>query len=127
MHKQKGFTFWSLTFTIGMIIVVSLLTMKLFPPYAEYFAVKKAINKLGSSGQLNQMSQPEIRRQYDNLTTVDSIEVVRPADLVISRSNSGDVVVTADYEVVIPLVANISALLTFHASTDNTLGKLSSE
>jgi Tfp pilus assembly major pilin PilA len=119
MNKQKGFTFWSMTFTIGVIVIVALLTIKLFPAYAEFFAIKKAINKLSDGGNLSNMDKREIQRAFEMSSNIDDFKSVKPTDLKIGRTSSGDTTVTADYEVVIPLVANISALLTFHASTDD--------
>jgi Tfp pilus assembly protein PilE len=119
MRKQKGFTFWSLTFTVGTIVIVALLTMKLFPAYSEFFAIKKAINRIASEGSLSNMEKHDIQRAFDRSSGIDDIRSIKPTDLKITRDKSGATVVTADYEVVIPLVANISALLTFHASTDD--------
>lgn len=119
MHKQKGFTFWSLTFTIGVIAVVALLTMKLFPAYSEFFAIKKAINRLAIEGNLASMDNRQIQLAFESSSNIDDFKSIKPTDLEIKRNSSGDTVVTVDYEVVIPLVANVSALLTFHASTDN--------
>ena len=119
MRKQQGFTFWSLTFTVGTIVIVALLTMKLFPAYSEFFAVKKAINRMASEGNLSNMEKSDIQRAFDRSSGIDDIRSVQPKDLKITRSSSGETVVTADYEVVIPLIANISALLTFHASTED--------
>lgn len=120
MHKQKGFTFWSLVFTVAVIFVLALLTMKLFPSYSEFFAIKKAVNRLKTEGSLNSMTKDEIRRAFDKSTGIEDIHSVKPADLEINKASSGDTVVSVDYEVVVPLVANVSALLTFHASTDDS-------
>ena len=121
MYKQKGFTFWSLAFTVFVIAIVALLTMKLFPAYSEFFSVKRAINRLKTEGSLSAMSKDEIRRAFETSSGIDDIHSVKPSDLEINKDKSGDTVVSADYEVVIPLVANVSALLTFHASTDDSL------
>lgn len=124
MHKQKGFTFWSLMFTVGTIVILALLTMKLFPAYAEYFAIKKAINRMATEGNLASMDKREIQNAFDKSSGIDDIHSVKPSDLQITKTKDGDTVVTADYEVVVPLVANVSALLTFHASTgDSPSGK----
>lgn len=120
MRKQKGFTFWSLTFTVGTIAIVALLTMKLFPAYSEFFAIKKAINRLATEGNLSVMEKGDIQRAFERSSNIDDFHSIKPKDLEIRKTSSGETVVTADYEVVIPLVANISALLTFHASTENS-------
>jgi len=120
MRKQKGFTFWSLTFTVGMIAIVALLTMKLFPAYSEFFAVKKAINRLATEGNLSSMEKNDIQRAFERSSDIDDFHSITPKDLEIRKTSSGETVVTADYEVIIPLVANISALLKFHASTEDS-------
>ena len=120
MKTQKGFTFWSLTFTIATIAVVALLTMKLLPAYSEFFAIKKAINRLETEGSLSSMSEDEIRRAFDRSSGIDDIHSIQPRDLKIRRTNDGVTTVSAEYEVVVPLVANVSALLKFNASTGNT-------
>lgn len=119
MHKQKGFTFWSLTFTLGTIAVVALLTMKLFPAYSEFFAVKRAINRMATEGGLSNKDNRDIQIAFERSSGVDDIHSIQATDLEIRRNSSGETIVTADYEVVVPLVANVSALLKFHASTDS--------
>jgi hypothetical protein len=120
MKSQKGFTFWSLTFTVGTIAIIALLTMKLLPAYSEFFAIKKAISRLETEGSLPAMSEAEIRRAFDRSSGIDDIHSIQPKDLKIRRTNDGETVVSAEYEVIIPLVANVSALLKFNASTSNT-------
>lgn len=124
MKNQKGFTFWSLTFTIGTIAIVALLTMKLLPAYSEFFAIKKAINRLETEGSLSAMSEDEIRRAFDRSTAIDDIHTVKPKDLKIRRTSDGETVVSTEYEVEVPLVANVSALLKFNASTKNAAKRI---
>lgn len=121
MHKQKGFTFWSLTFIVGVVVIVALLTMKLFPAYSEFFAVKRAINRLKTEGSLSSMSKRDITRAFQRSAGIDDIHSIKAPDLEISKARNGETVVSVDYEVVVPLVANVSALLTFHASTDDSV------
>lgn len=119
MRKQQGFTFWSLTFTVGTIVIVALLTMKLFPAYSEFFAIKKTINKMASEGNLASMEKREIQRSFERYSDIEDFRSIKPTDLEVTKTSSGETIVTADYEVVIPLVANVSALLEFHASTED--------
>lgn len=119
MRAQQGFTFWSLTFTIAVIAVVALLTMKLLPAYNEFFAIQRAIHRLETEGSLPSMDNRAIQKAFDRSATIDDIHSVKPADLQIRRTSGGETVVSVDYEVVIPLVANASVLLQFQASTNN--------
>lgn len=125
MHKQQGFTFWSLVFTVCGVFFAAFLVMKLFPPYAEYFAVKKAINKIANENP-NAQDKRAIQLSFEKSGDMEgNIKSIKPTELQISRKNDGETVVTAEYEVVVPLVANISALLQFRASTDDKLAKAS--
>lgn len=124
MHKQKGFTFWGLVFTVGPIIVVALLVMLLFPAYTEYFTIKKAINRIGNEPSLSSMTDGDIRAMMEKTMEIDQIQSIKPSDLVIQRSDSGTTV-SVEYEVAVPLVANISALMNFSASTAKNGAKAS--
>src|SRR3990167_4937452 len=119
MYKQKGFTFWGLAFTLTIVAIIALLTMKLFPAYSEFFAVKRAMNRLQTEGSLSSMSKRDITRAFQRSAGIDDIRSIKFTDLEIRKARTGETVVSVDYEVVVPLVANVSALLTFHASTDD--------
>jgi hypothetical protein len=125
MRKQQGFTFWSLVFTVCGVFFAALIVMKLFPPYVEFFAVKKAINKIANEGNLSAENKREIQLAFERSSDMDDIKSIKPTELQITRSSSGETVVTAEYEVIVPLIANVSALLTFRASTDDKLAKAS--
>ena len=120
MKKQQGFTFWSLSFTVGTIIVVALVAMKLFPAYSEFMMVKKAIAKIANDPGFNAMSRNDIQRAFERTSNVDDIKSIRHDELDISKNASGGNVVTAEYQVVVPMVANVSFLLDFYASSDES-------
>lgn len=119
MHKQQGFTFWGFVFTVGPIIVLALLVMLLFPAYTEYFTIKKAINRIGNDPSFGTMTDGDIRTMMDRTMEIDQIHSIKSSDLVIQHSESKGSTVSVDYEVVVPLVANVSVLLEFSASTQN--------
>jgi len=119
MRKQKGFTFWSLTFTVAVISVVALLTMKLLPAYTEYFAIKRAIHRLETEGSLPAMDNYQIKKAFNRSQAIEDFHSVKDEDLKIRQTSGGDKVVSVDYEVIIPIVANASILLKFDASTGN--------
>jgi hypothetical protein len=70
------------------------------------------------------MSEDEIRRAFDRSTAIDDIHTVKPKDLKIRRNSDGETVVSTEYEVEVPLVANVSALLKFNASTKNAAKRI---
>ena len=64
-------------------------------------------------GSLNRIV---FKMKFSNHATIDDIKSVQPDDLEISKEG-GKVVVSASYQVTIPLAGNISLLMDFNPST----------
>ena len=119
MRKQQGMTFIGLVITIAVIVFVAVITMKLTPAYLEFLSVKKAIAKIESDPSFSSMSKNDIIAQFDRSATIDDIKAIKGNELLISKEEGGRPVVTAEYQTLVPLIANVSALLDFRASTDD--------
>jgi Domain of unknown function (DUF4845) len=117
-YKQEGITFIGLVLIIAMIVFVATIVIKLYPPYVEFWTIKKAITRIANDPSFADMSPRDIKDSFDKSASIDSIRVISSNDITIAKGNGGKPVVTAEYQVVVPLVANISALLDFNASTD---------
>lgn len=117
--NQRGMTFISVTI-VGMVIVFgAVLVMKLIPPYLEFWSVKKVIDVMAKDPALPGMTPQEVRNSFDKRATIDYITVVKGKDLEISKDNKGTVA-SMNYSVTVPVVANLSALIEFEASTQST-------
>lgn len=119
MHKQRGITFIGLVFVVAAIVFVAVIGMKLTPAYLEFMSVKKVIAKIAREPSFAEMNKKDIADEFDKGALIDNIKVVGGSDLEITKQDSGKQIVTAQYQVVVPLVANVSALLDFKASTDS--------
>jgi len=118
VHKQNGMTFIGLVLIIAMIVFVATIGIKLYPPYVEFLTIKKAISKIANDPSFAEMSPKQIKDVFDKSASIDSIRVISSNDLTIGKGDGGKPIVSAEYQVVVPLVANISALLDFFASSD---------
>ena len=116
MYRQKGITLTGFIVWAIILAFVALLGMKLGPSYAEYYAIKKQFEAIAADPGIAAGSKREIEGAFVRRATMDNIRSIGPDDLQIEKEGSG-VVISADYEVRIPLVGNVSALLTFHASS----------
>ncbi len=114
--KQRGMTFIGLVLVIAAVVFLAVLGMKMTPAYIEFFGVKKIINKIANESNFNEMSKKEITQMFDNGASVGYVTVIKGSDLVVEKGESGNVV-TAEYQVTIPIVANVSVLLDFNATT----------
>ena len=119
MHKQRGITFIGLVFVVAAIVFVAVIGMKLTPAYLEFMSVKKVIAKIAREPSFAEMNKKDIADEFDKGALIDNIKVVQGSDLEITKQDSGKQIVSAQYQVVVPLVANVSALLDFKASTDS--------
>lgn len=116
VNQQKGMTFIGLVLTIAAIVCVAVVGMKVTPAYIEFAGVKKIINKIGSEPNFNEMSKKEIQEMFTKGANIGYVTVIDATNLVIEKGDSGNVV-TTEYQVTIPIVANASILLDFKATT----------
>ena len=123
MHKQRGITFLGLLFVVVVVVFVIVVGMKLIPAYSEYFSVKKAIVKIANEPTFASMSKKDIVDEFDRSATIDDIRVVKGKDLEVSKDDDGKPVVSIEYQATVPLIANVSALIDFSASTSTRLSK----
>lgn len=126
MNKQRGMTFISLVVMIACIVFVAVIGMKLWPAYSEYFSVKKAFASLKTQMGSGEMNKRDIVAAFDRQATIDDIKSIKGSDLVIEESDKGTVV-SVEYSVVEPLVSNVSALVEFKLSTDESANQAAAE
>jgi hypothetical protein len=119
MYKQRGMTFIGLVLIIAGVIFIASIGIKLYPPYMEFFTVNKAIKRIANDSSFADMTPREIKEAFDKSASIDSIRVITSNDLVIEKGE-GKPIVTAEYQVVVPIIGNVSALLDFFTSTDST-------
>ena len=117
MHKQRGVSMLGFMFVAVAVIIIAMLAMKLVPAYIEFFSVKKILNAMGQDSETKAMSNNEIRSSFAKRADVGYVTVVKPEDLDIDRAG-GNMVISTEYEYRTPLVANISLVVDFKASSD---------
>ena len=114
--KQKGMTFIGLVLVIAAVMFLAIIGMKVVPAYIEFSSVKNAIKYVANDAAFATMSKKEIASAFDKSASTGYITVIKGADLIIEKNATGNVV-TADYQVTLPIVANASVLLDFHATS----------
>lgn len=116
LNKQKGMTFIGLVLVVAAVIFLAVIGMKVVPAYIEFFSVKKAIQHIASDGTFQSMGKKEIAAAFDKSASAGYITVIKGSDLIVEKSAVGNVV-RAEYQVVLPIVANASVLLDFSATS----------
>ena len=114
--KQSGMTFIGMVLVIAVIVAIVVVGVKVTPAYIEFSGVKNAIKYIAKDAAFATMSKKEIASAFDKSASTGYITVIKGSDLIIEKNETGNVV-TADYQVTLPIVANASVLLDFHASS----------
>lgn len=112
--RQRGISLIGTLISAVLVIGAIILAMRMVPVYNEYFAIKKALTAIATSADAN--SPEAIRSMFNRKASVEDISSITPTDLAISKEN-GRWVVSAEWQRTLPLVANVSLLFQFSASS----------
>lgn len=99
-----------------MVVAIALIGFKVFPAYAEFFAIKKVIGDIARNPELKGASPKEISDAFDRRATIDTIKSLGGRDLEIAKQ--GDrYSVRAAWSVKVHLFYNVSACIDFEATS----------
>lgn len=116
--RESGVTVWGL-FMIGFLVVIfALLLFKLIPPYLADLKISNAMTSLKRQAEGSTMSRRDILSALEKRFDIDSVTHVDIRRDVIIRKRGNMAVITIDYEVQVPLIFNISALMEFDHSVE---------
>lgn len=114
MHAhQKGMTIWSTSFVLAVLAVAVFLILKLFPVYMQDFKVETALQSVATQPGAGTMGRPEVVEALRNRFMVDDIEHVKPQDHLSIEQSGKRKIYRLEYEAIVPLFYNVSALIEF--------------
>lgn len=120
MNKnQRGMTLIGMIFIAAIVGCMFLVAAKIVPHYIEFSGVKKVIKDLGEDPNVAGMNKPEVMKLFDRKASAGYVTAVNGRDLIFAKAASGKPTISVEYEVVEPIVANLSALIDFKASTED--------
>jgi len=114
-RRQRGLTFISIVFILGLIAFFVLLTLKIAPIYMNHSKVVNALAALENMPDIDIMSKREIVISLDKRFGMNYVEYVEQDDITITKS-SNYTKVEIDYERVEKIVGNLNVLVEFHES-----------
>lgn len=115
MNKQRGLSLIGVLFVGAILGFLFLVGLRVVPAMTEYLAIKRAISAVAEEAS-GESSVSDLRRDFDKRAYVEDVKSVQGADLDITKVN-GEIEITAEYSRKIPLVANVSLLLEFEATS----------
>jgi len=118
-NKQRGITFVGMLFVGGLLVFAALLVMNIAPAYGEFMSIKKILRVMDQDESLTGLNDKKVREAFDKRASIDYVTAVKGSDLTIEKGEGGKPVISVEYQVVKPIVANVSVLLDFSASSSD--------
>lgn len=115
LKSQRGVSLTGLVVVLGLILMLGILAMKVFPVLLEYNSAKDAIVTIkAGKGTPNEM-----RLAFDKFADVNSMTKIQSKDLIITATG-GETHIAFDHDAVIPLFKNVHLGIKLAATTDPT-------
>ncbi len=111
--KQRGLTFISLVFVLGLIGFFTLLVLKIAPIYFNHSKVVNALKAIEEAPDIASQSKAQILSNLEKRFGMNYVEHVTKDDIAIV-AQPGYVKVDIDYERVEHMMGNLSVLVEFH-------------
>ncbi|MFZ0487603.1 MAG: DUF4845 domain-containing protein [Arenicellales bacterium] len=114
IKTQRGWTIWSLLFVIVVILIVVLLFMKLMPVYLDNYKLKEAMQSVAEDPRAADWDKRKIIREMNNILYIDyGADIVDLNTALTIEKTDTQSYIKVKYEVVVPMVHNLSALVNF--------------
>lgn len=113
-RTQSGMTLIGFILVLAVVGVFIYMGMKLIPMYSEYYAVKTALRDVANESDVSQEDPAKIKDLFFRRLYISYAENVKSENVKIARRDAG-YIMTVDYEVRRPLIANIDVVGHFKA------------
>lgn len=120
-QKQRGWTFWSLSGIAFLIVSGALLFMKLMPAYLDNYKIQEAMASVAEDPRVLTWNKRQVIREITNILYIDyGADIVDLNKALSLGKNDSQPYIRVEYEIVVPLVFNVSALLDFDNQVEIT-------
>lgn len=116
-RDQRGMTLTSFIVVLAVVGFAIYIGMKLIPMYSEYMAVKKALEGMASDTELATSDAATVRDRFFRRMDMSYSESIKPENIKLVRRDAGWLM-TVDYEVRRPMVANLDVVARFKAEKE---------
>ncbi|GAB2513751.1 DUF4845 domain-containing protein [Lysobacter humi (ex Lee et al. 2017)] len=117
MRNQRGMTLTSFVVVLAVVGFFIYVGMKLVPMYLEYFSVKKALESMAADTDLATSDAAFVRDRFFKRMDISYVESIKPEHVKLVRRDAGWMM-TVDYEVRKPLIANLDVVGHFKAEKE---------
>ncbi|MBT8112981.1 MAG: DUF4845 domain-containing protein [Gammaproteobacteria bacterium] len=112
VYKQRGATFVFWVFFLALIGFLLMIGIKLFPVYYKGFTTQKIVEDIAVEMQGKKPTKKQLWQSIDKRININSVYGVDKNHFVFER-NKDAIDFGLDYEVRIPIIANLDAIAKF--------------
>lgn len=114
IKMQRGWTVWSLLGVGALIVFGALLFMKLMPVYLDNYKLKEAMASVAEDPRASDWNKRQVIREMTNILYIDyGSDIVDLNKALSVEKTDAQSFIKVEYEVVVPLAFNLSALVDF--------------
>ncbi len=110
--RQRGASLLTTLLFLLMAGFFVLCGIRMFPPYFEYLSVRSIVESVVADYEPETMGTADIRRRLDSLFNTNQIYALNARDVEVYRKD-GKTHIDASYEVRVPVLGRIDAVLKF--------------
>jgi len=111
-QHQSGMSILGMLTIMLMVGFFIMCAIRMVPPYLEYLSVKDIIARMAMEPEAETQSVGDFRRKIANIFNTNQIYLLEPKDVEV-YSKGGKTYIDANYEVRLPIVWRIDALMKF--------------
>ncbi|HAT2048634.1 TPA: DUF4845 domain-containing protein [Legionella pneumophila] len=118
MRKQQGMTLIGMLFTAVVVVMAGIFVMRVVPVYIQHYSILHSVKSLNSMSVSSLSGDPltdvaTLRESVTKRLDISGIEDLKPGQLVITPSGPNKFKIKLKYQVIKPLVYNMSLLFNF--------------
>lgn len=112
--KQNGMTALGVLFILLLIAFFTLLVLRLAPPYLDHFSVTSSLKSLQQEAGIKEKAPAQIYSLLQRRLDINDVKNVKKEHIKISKDRkTGLLTVSIDYEVRVPILMNVDAVVKF--------------
>ncbi|MFL0803099.1 MAG: DUF4845 domain-containing protein [Agarilytica sp.] len=119
-NKQRGFLSYAQIFLLFSTGVFILLGVKIIPIYSEHIYVEDALKFLvKSNSNIESLDKEEIENKLSKYVAVNAVGSTQANSFIVKRMKE-KTLISSVYEIRVPIVSNIDAVLSFKSQLDTS-------
>ena len=116
-RTQRGMTLIGFVITLAVVGVFVYMGMKTIPMYSEFYAVKQALNGLATEPGVTDKDPAKIKDLFFRRLYISYADNIKAEHVKVVRKDAG-YLMTVEYEVRKPLIANLDVVGKFKAEKE---------